>query len=74
MILKRIRLILKEIVEIYGVEDGEAHLISTMNDVNVCEILTSGYPELEELFKIGNFTKCPMKAVSSKMQSFLIKK
>lgn len=44
-------------------DDGELNQLSVAKDVNVCEVLTSGYTELEDLFKFGNFTKCPMKKV-----------
>ncbi|KAF2902319.1 hypothetical protein ILUMI_03866 [Ignelater luminosus] len=59
-LLKDLGMKLRDNIEIYGIEEGEPRLISTANDVMVCDVLTSGFPEIEELFKFGNFTKCPM--------------
>ncbi|KAK4884837.1 hypothetical protein RN001_001108 [Aquatica leii] len=61
-LLKDLGMELMENVDIYGIENGEVHLITSAKDINVCDILTGDYPELEDLFKFGNFTKCPMKA------------
>ncbi|KAF5283952.1 hypothetical protein FQR65_LT13643 [Abscondita terminalis] len=61
-LIKDLGMDLKDNVDIYGVESDGPHLMSTAKDINICDILGGGFPELEELFKFGNFTKCPMKA------------
>ncbi|KAF5297582.1 hypothetical protein FQA39_LY12058 [Lamprigera yunnana] len=49
-------------IEVYSIESNGPRLMTIAKDINVCEIMSGGYPELEDLFKYGNFTKCPIKA------------
>ncbi|KAB0804442.1 hypothetical protein PPYR_01412 [Photinus pyralis] len=61
-LMKDLGMQLDDNADIYTIEDGAPHLLTSAKDIHICDILSGDYPELEQLFKFGNFTKCPMKA------------
>ncbi|KAK5648297.1 hypothetical protein RI129_003189 [Pyrocoelia pectoralis] len=61
-LLKDLGMDLKDNADIYTIESAGPHLLTTAKDIRICDILSGDFPELEELFKFGNFTKCPIKA------------